>query len=69
MASKGIKVSISGTGADELFTGYYHHFLIYLNSIKNNKNFNFETFIWKKNYSKIIRDKNLKNLNLSSQIS
>ena len=64
MASKGIKVSISGTGADELFTGYYHHFLIYLNSIKNNKNYNSETFIWKKNYSKIIRDKNLKNLNL-----
>lgn len=64
MASKGIKVSISGTGADELFTGYYHHFLIYLNSIKKKKNYNSETFIWKKNYSNIIRDKNLKNLNL-----
>ncbi len=64
MASKGIRVSISGTGADELFTGYYHHFLIYLNSIKEKKNYNSETSTWKKNYSNIIRDKNLKNLNL-----
>ena len=63
MASNGIKVSISGTGADELFTGYYHHFLIYLNSIKEKKNYNSEASIWKKNYSNIIRDKNLKNLN------
>ena len=28
MAEQGYKVSISGTGADELFTGYYDHFLL-----------------------------------------
>ena len=30
MAKHGFKVGISGTGADELFTGYYDHHLLYL---------------------------------------
>lgn len=30
MSENGFKVSISGTGADELFTGYYDHFLLQL---------------------------------------
>jgi len=63
MKKKGIKVSISGTGADELFTGYYHHFLIYLNQMKKNKNFNKEFSLWKKNISVLIRDDSLKNIN------
>ncbi|MDC3114694.1 asparagine synthase C-terminal domain-containing protein, partial [Candidatus Pelagibacter sp.] len=35
---KGFKVVISGLGADELFSGYYDHHLLYLNEIKQNKN-------------------------------
>jgi asparagine synthase (glutamine-hydrolysing) len=31
----GYKVSISGTGADELFTGYYDHFLLHLACCEN----------------------------------
>lgn len=34
IASAGYKVSISGTGADELFTGYYDHHNFYLASIE-----------------------------------
>ncbi|MBT7063653.1 MAG: asparagine synthase (glutamine-hydrolyzing) [Euryarchaeota archaeon] len=33
MHKTGFKVSISGTGADELFTGYYDHFLLQIASI------------------------------------
>jgi asparagine synthase (glutamine-hydrolysing) len=33
MHDSGYKVSISGTGADELFTGYYDHFLLQLPSL------------------------------------
>ena len=34
----GFKAVISGLGADEIFSGYYDHHLLYLNEIKNNKN-------------------------------
>ncbi|MDA9625126.1 asparagine synthase (glutamine-hydrolyzing), partial [Candidatus Pelagibacter bacterium] len=35
MSKDGFKVSISGTGADELFTGYFHHFFLQINSLKS----------------------------------
>jgi asparagine synthase (glutamine-hydrolysing) len=57
-----IKVSISGTGADELFTGYYHHFLLYLNMIKKPNVFQKQFSNWKKNVAPLIRDEKLKNL-------
>lgn len=33
MSNSGYKVSISGTGADELFTGYYDHFLLQMSGL------------------------------------
>ncbi|GFM32541.1 asparagine synthase (glutamine-hydrolyzing) [Desulfovibrio subterraneus] len=33
LAAAGFKVSISGTGADELFSGYYDHYLMYLAAV------------------------------------
>ena len=36
ISKEGYKVSISGTGADELFSGYYDHHNAYLSEIKNN---------------------------------
>ena len=35
MSDNGFKVSISGTGADELFTGYYDHFLLHMHGLKD----------------------------------
>ena len=32
-----IKISINGNGADELFAGYYHHYIIYYNSLTDLK--------------------------------
>ena len=42
IAKRGYKVSISGTGADEIFTGYYDHYNLYAFQNRNNK-------IYKKN--------------------
>ena len=36
VAERGYKISVSGTGADELFTGYYDHHLLYLQSVASN---------------------------------
>ncbi|MDB9792817.1 asparagine synthase (glutamine-hydrolyzing) [Candidatus Pelagibacter sp.] len=38
ISKSGYKVVVSGLGADEIFSGYYDHHLLYLNEIKNNKN-------------------------------
>lgn len=35
IASHGYRISVSGTAADELFTGYYDHHLMYLYELKN----------------------------------
>ena len=64
MKKKQIKVSFSGTGADEIFTGYYHHYNLFLYQNKNNPNFTKTYNDWKKNISILIRDEELKNLNL-----
>ena len=52
MSKKKIKVSLSGTGADEIFTGYYDHFLQFFSSIskdiKNKKNLLENVKSWKK---------------------
>ena len=37
---KKFKVSISGLGADEVFTGYYDHYLSHLASVKNLPSYN-----------------------------
>ena len=66
LASKnGFKVIFSGTGADEIFTGYYDHFLLYLNEIKSNKNlYKQELTFWKKYIKPLVRNKPLKNYKL-----
>lgn len=38
IADAGYRISISGTAADELFSGYYDHHLAYLQEIKGNNN-------------------------------
>ena len=64
-ASKdGFKVIMSGTGADEIFSGYYDHSLLFLNEIKNKKKFKSEVLYWKKNTKPLIRNEKLQNFNL-----
>lgn len=53
----GFKVSISGIGSDEIFSGYYDHHLLYLNEIKNKKVvFNKASYDWNKIIRPIVRN-------------
>lgn len=54
------KVLISGIGADEIFTGYHHHFNFYFNN--HNRNFKKNYNHWKKYTLPNIRNKDFKNL-------
>ena len=57
----GIKVAFSGTGADELFTGYYDHYNLHLFEMSKSKKFKKTLSDWKKNIEKNIRNPYLKN--------
>ena len=52
---KGYKIAISGTGADELFTGYYDHFNLHFQTCRNESNFNNLLRDWKKHQFDFIR--------------
>jgi asparagine synthase (glutamine-hydrolysing) len=58
------KVAISGAGADELFTGYYHHLLLYLKFLKNSKVFKNKFIEWKKHVLPFVRNPNLRSIKL-----
>ena len=62
--SSNCKVAISGTSADELFTGYYDHFLLHLDHINGHKNFQGNLNLWKEHIAKFIRDPILKDSSL-----
>ena len=64
ISEQGFKVTISGTGSDEIFSGYYHHFLFYFNTIKNFLIKKSNISDWKKNVSHFIRTDELKNISL-----
>ena len=52
-----IKICLSGNGADELFAGYYHHYILYFNSLKSiQEKKDFEKY-WNLNIYPLIRNK------------
>tara|TARA_B000000475_G_scaffold105325_2_gene85521 strand:+ start:23301 stop:25121 length:1821 start_codon:yes stop_codon:yes gene_type:complete len=61
ISEKGFKVAISGTSADELFTGYYDHFNLHLFEMRNHPDFNQFLDEWKRYTGKFIRNPYLKN--------
>jgi asparagine synthase (glutamine-hydrolysing) len=64
ISKNNFKVAISGTAADEIYSGYYDHHLQYLYDNRNKKEFN----LYKKNFEKfvkpLIRNTYLKNFDL-----
>jgi asparagine synthase (glutamine-hydrolysing) len=64
-SKKGFKVILSGTGADELFTGYYDHYLMHLYHCKNDKKkFEKNLHHWNKDIKINVRNKFLKQFDL-----
>ena len=60
IADKKFKVSISGVGSDEIFTGYYDHFLSFFQTTKSSNYFNDNLDSWKINVRPFIRNPNLR---------
>jgi asparagine synthase (glutamine-hydrolysing) len=57
IARHGYKVSISGTAADELFTGYYDHHGMYLYEVRNDRDIFDESLTnWKRHIAPIVRN-------------
>jgi asparagine synthase (glutamine-hydrolysing) len=67
ISDNGFKVSFSGTSADELFTGYYDHFLLHLNEMRNTEDYNSCLSDWSENILPFIRNPDLQNPDLYHQ--
>ncbi len=60
ISKDGYKVVFSGTGADEMLTGYYDHFNLHLYEVKNHPNYNKYKSDWQYHIEKYIRNPYLK---------
>ena len=61
IAEQGYRISISGTGADELLTGYYDHHNFYLGEVQDSPLFESALNSWNDNIAPIVRNPFLKN--------
>ena len=64
VAKKGYRISISGTGADELLTGYFSHHNLYLYEIQNTNLFEESKENWQKYVAPVVRNPYYQNPNL-----
>ncbi len=62
VSQKGFKVVISGTGADEIFSGYYDHYRFWLYENANTNNFDNLIKDWKNTYGRWENNPLLKNI-------
>lgn len=61
IAAAGYKVAISGTGADELFTGYYDHYGLWLARMSGRVGFERLIEDWRDGYGSFVRNPVLRN--------
>ncbi len=61
IAEKGFRVAFSGTGADEIFTGYYDHFLLHLNEVRGHPEYDRYLSDWESGIKKHVRNPHLSN--------
>lgn len=64
IARAGYRVSFSGTGADELFSGYYDHHLMYLAEVKGTALYEPAVSAWTRDIKPVVRNPFLSNPNL-----
>jgi asparagine synthase (glutamine-hydrolysing) len=55
------RIAISGTGADELFTGYYDHHNLYLYEMRDRPEFETALAAWKQHMGPLVRNPYLRN--------
>ena len=60
----GYRVTFSGTSADELFTGYYDHFLLHLHEVEDQPEYGRHLSDWESKIAPFIRNPILRNPNL-----
>ena len=60
----GCRVIVSGTGADELFTGYYDHFLLHLHEVRCMPEYPDHVSAWKREVGRFVRNPVLKDPDL-----
>ena len=64
VAEAGYRISISGTGADELFSGYYDHYLMHLAALHGNTCHAAALAAWQAHIQPLVRNPFLSNPNL-----
>lgn len=62
IGASGFRVAISGTGADEIVTGYFDHFLLHLASVKGTEAFKSALDAWRTHIEPLVRSPQLKDL-------
>lgn len=60
IANRGFKVALSGTGADEIFTGYYDHYSFWLAQMYSDEDFPDFLNDWQTSFGKYVRNPILK---------
>lgn len=58
---EGYKVSLGGTGADEIFSGYYDHYLFWLATQSDAPDFEALVAGWRNSYGRFVRNPHLQN--------
>jgi len=64
VSEQGYRISVSGTGADELLTGYYDHHNLYLYEMQDSDDYDLCYAGWKKNVQPFVRNPYLRKANL-----
>jgi asparagine synthase (glutamine-hydrolysing) len=65
ISEAGYKISISGTAADELFSGYYDHHLAYLHEVRKDQPLHANSLAaWQQHIKPVVRNPYLSNPNL-----
>lgn len=66
ISKAGFKVVFSGTAADELFTGYYDHHLMFLRAVENTPKYRSHLESWERYIKPVVRNPHLSNPRLFS---
>jgi asparagine synthase (glutamine-hydrolysing) len=61
VAASGFRVCVAGSGADELFTGYYDHFNLHLYEMRNHLEFEHALAAWERGPGQFVRNPHLRN--------